>query len=124
MTFSYSGNPASSDLDAVRFFIGDTDSTEWLLSNEEINFLIDTYGVKSATVHSCIAIASKYARLADENLGSDIAVKYSQISDNYRSLAKELSSLNKSNMTPPTSGGAVSEDVKDAIFDKGMMEND
>ena len=42
MTWSYSGDPASSDRDAIRFYIGDTDTTLQLLQDEDIDFLADS----------------------------------------------------------------------------------
>lgn len=42
MTWSYSGDPASSDRDAVRFLVGDVDTTVQLLTDEEIDFLLAT----------------------------------------------------------------------------------
>lgn len=44
MSFSYSHNPSSSDLDAARFLIGDTDETAPIMQDEEIQYIINTYG--------------------------------------------------------------------------------
>lgn len=44
MTVSYSGNPSESDLDRLRFLIMDTDTSKALFSDEELEYLIDTYG--------------------------------------------------------------------------------
>ena len=38
MTWSYSGDPAASDLDAVRYIIGDTSEDMSLLTDEEIKY--------------------------------------------------------------------------------------
>lgn len=44
MTWSYSGDPSSSSTDAVRFLLGDTDSTnELTVSNEEIGWLLNEW---------------------------------------------------------------------------------
>ncbi len=40
MSFSYSGNPSASDLDRLRFEIGDTLSASPLLTDEELTFCI------------------------------------------------------------------------------------
>ena len=40
MAFTYSGNPADSNLDRLRFELGDVESTSVLLNNDEINFCI------------------------------------------------------------------------------------
>lgn len=44
MTWTYSGDPSSSPLDEMRFTIGDTLQDEPIMQNEEIQYLIDTYG--------------------------------------------------------------------------------
>lgn len=44
MSFSYSGDPSASDLDAARFLIGDTDVTAPIMQDEEIQYIIDTHG--------------------------------------------------------------------------------
>lgn len=44
MSFSYSGDPSASALDAMRFLIGDTDENAPIMQDEEIQYIIDTYG--------------------------------------------------------------------------------
>jgi hypothetical protein len=44
MSFSYSGNPATSDVDRYRFMLGDTDANAPILQDEEIAWLIQEYG--------------------------------------------------------------------------------
>lgn len=90
MTWTYSGNPASSQLDAIRFVIGDTDTTDQLLSNEEITYMITTYGdSRHAASESCRAIAAKFARLMNRSIGglsADFSAKYRQ----YLELAESI----------------------------------
>ena len=69
MSSSYSGDPASSDKDAVRFLIQDTGPTNFDFSDEEIVFLLDTQGnywmaaavccEKLTTIKSSGGLASK-----------------------------------------------------------------
>ena len=65
-TFSYSGQPGGSSVDTVRFLVGDTDSTEPLLSDEEITWLDTTWGGKGSYYYTASmaakAIAAKFAR--------------------------------------------------------------
>lgn len=49
MSFSYSGDPSSSSLDAARFLLGDTDSSNPIMQDEEIQYILDTYGEDSNT---------------------------------------------------------------------------
>ena len=44
MSWSYSGNPASSELDELRFIIGDTNMSEPIMQDEELEYLITKYG--------------------------------------------------------------------------------
>jgi hypothetical protein len=98
MAWSYSGNPASSSRDAVRFLIGDTDTTDQLLSDEEINYMLTTHTiVRRAASESARAIAAKYARLMDRSIGglsADFGAKYRQ----YLELADNL--LSKDELSP------------------------
>lgn len=49
MSFSYSGNPSESALAAARFLIGDTDSSNPIMQDEEIQYILDTYGEDTNT---------------------------------------------------------------------------
>lgn len=68
MTWSYSGDPSQSELDQVRFVIGDTDSGDQLLSDEEILWLISARGSASlGAPYAAEAIAAKLARESDSS---------------------------------------------------------
>lgn len=63
MTWTYSGNPADSDRDKVRFLVFDTDTNEQLLSNEEIAWLLsEQTNVYLAAANAAEAIAAKFAK--------------------------------------------------------------
>jgi hypothetical protein len=85
MTYSYSGDPSDSEVDAVRFLIGDTDASDWLLTDEEIQWTV--------TVRGNAYIAAPYA-------AESIGAKLSRESDSSKSvgdlsLSKSLSSRAK-----------------------------
>ena len=44
MTFTYSGDPTTSTRNKVRFLINDTDSTDVLFTDEELDYLITEWG--------------------------------------------------------------------------------
>jgi len=69
MTWTYSGNPGASVLDEVRFLIQDTDNTDQLLSNEELNYLIDAYedSAYSAAVSAVVSLIGQAARATEES---------------------------------------------------------
>lgn len=63
MAWTYSEDPGSSTRDEVRFLIQDTDSSEPLLTDEELDYLIgvwtDGYAAAVAAVSALIAQASR-----------------------------------------------------------------
>jgi len=63
MAWTYSGNPASSTRDLVRFLISDTDVDDQLLSNEELDYLVtvwsDGFAAAIAAVRQLIAQAAR-----------------------------------------------------------------
>lgn len=113
MTWSYSGNPSSSDLDAVRYLIGDTNSAKPLLSNEEIQYDLSRSNVFGAAALSCNAVVAKLSRLADTYLDRDIRVSLSQTVKQYQSLAKNLEyKARLSTALPFCAATSVSEKTK------------
>lgn len=46
MSYSYSGDPSDTPKDSVRFLIGDTDEEMWFLTDQEINWIIQTWESK------------------------------------------------------------------------------
>lgn len=96
MTFTYSGDPSTSTRNYVRFLIHDTDSTDALFSDEELNYVITEWGndaYKAARECAEILIA-RFSRLADSSSKSvgDISVSESFSSKiaHYKELANNL----------------------------------
>lgn len=95
MTASYSGNPAGSELDEVRFLLSDTDVTDALMTDSEINFLLDTNGQSAlqAAILGAEILSGRFARLAGvtRRIG-DLTVAQSQSGQaaEYRALAGDL----------------------------------
>lgn len=112
MSFSYDTTLAT-DKDKVRLFIGDTDSTQPLLQDEEIISLLAMFGsVAVASSTACKNIAARFARYADRVTG-DISVRYSQIAETYRALADEIkTSLSALNAPMPYAGGISHADKR------------
>lgn len=95
MSWSYSGNPATSDLDAVRFYISDTDAELPLLQNEDIEFLLTRWmpiykSVLLTSAVACEIIAGKFARQVTVNADgvsvgiSELQIKYNQLAESLR----------------------------------------
>ena len=141
MAWSYSGDRDSSALDAIRFLIGDTDTNDQLLANEEISWInsqvsgssTSTDSLYTSSYRAMITIASKFSRLADQAVG-DMRVDMSQKSKNAREQAKELKRLAESEGGTPTpyAGGitwsdretdADNSDIVQPYFKRGQFAN-
>lgn len=118
MTWTYSGNPANSPLDAVRYQIGDTQESDPLLSNEEIQYELARSGndVLRAAVKCCEAIAARFARLANSTIGKtsiQAEAKFKQYTQKTQELRRQVTSRGI-----PYVGGTDTS----ASFSKGMMD--
>lgn len=92
MTWSYSGNPADSTVDALRFLTGDTNTDDQQLSNEEITYISTSYTDNNlAAAELCEAIAAKYARQVDTTNG-DLRLGAQSRFQHYTDLAKKYRS--------------------------------
>lgn len=90
MVWSYSGNPALSAKDRVRYLIGDVDSDDQKQTDEEIAWLLtQSPSVYDAASIACEAIAAKYANLMDKTVGS-LSIRYSQKHTQYLTLSAVL----------------------------------
>lgn len=121
MTWSYSGNPSSSSTDAVRFLVGDTDTNDQLISNEEISYLITEHGsVNRSASEAARAIAAKFARNMNRSIGglqADFAAKYRQ----YLELADNLLTKEETDPVGPFLSG-YKKDEKQAREDDTNRE--
>ena len=96
MTFTYSGDPSTSTRNYVRFLIHDTDSTDALFSDEELNYVISEWsGDAYNAARECAEILiARFSRLADSSSKSvgDISVSesYSSKVTHYKELAESL----------------------------------
>lgn len=96
MAWSYSGDPSTSTKDAVRFLIGDTDPDDPLLSDEEMQYVIQSAGstsVYQAAHDACYHVAAMYARMATSKSVGDMSLSYSDRAKGYFDLANELLEL-------------------------------
>lgn len=77
---------------SVRFLVGDTDTTDQQIQDEEILFALDrTNGnIYAAAAFSAEGIAAKFARLVTSEVDRTLRVRYSDMQAQYRALAKDL----------------------------------
>ena len=90
MTWTYS-DPSANDKDAVRFLVGDTDTNDQLVSDEEIAFFLDEF--PSSTYHAAAevaeTIAAQFAREVSHS-GDGLSYSAEQLQSNYAELAERL----------------------------------
>jgi hypothetical protein len=132
MTWTYSGNPASTTRDAVRFLVGDTDTTDQLISDEEIAYIVqENPAINRSASESARAIAAKFARLMSRSIGglsADFSAKYRQ----YIELADNLLSKDELKPVSPYISGfsrsakkavELDTDREPTFSRKGIMDN-
>lgn len=94
MSFSYSGDPASSDLDEVRFLIADTDEADALFQDAEIKYAIakwtPLYGSNLYTAAVLLdTAAAQYAQQASYS-ADGVSVTMGAVGDQLRAMAASL----------------------------------
>ena len=121
MTWTYSGDPATNARDSIRFLVGDTDTNDQLVSDEEIAWTNNqvtgsdtaTTDLYTVAYRVMLAIASKFSRLANQAIG-DMRVDLSQKADNARTQAEQLRALaGRENLVPVPYAGGISVSDKD-----------
>lgn len=91
MTWTYTGDPSVSDRDRIRFLIGDTDTNDQLVSDEEIAWSLTQGGSIYQTAHDlCTVIAAKFARLATSKSVGDLSLSYADRAETYHRLADRM----------------------------------
>jgi len=85
MSWSYSWNPASSERDTVRFLVGDTDTNDQKVANEEITYALSVWStVELAAALVLYSLAAKFSSSVSTSFGgvstscSDVAKAYAE----------------------------------------------
>lgn len=98
--FTYGGDPANSDRDAVRFLVGDTLRERPLLDDKEVDYAIaqkkNLYMAASALACHLSARFSRYTSITVGSVSKDL----SKLADAFSKKAKELKSEACSNARP------------------------
>jgi hypothetical protein len=95
MTWTYGGAPGTTTSatrrDAVRLLVGDTDTTDQQVSDEEIAFALSQTSddIYNGGALICRALAGTYSRLVDTSIES-VSSSYSQRAAQYSELAARL----------------------------------
>ena len=117
MSWTYSGDPSDSTLDEVRFLIGDTNSTDQQLSNEEILYLITTYTTAlMAAYHAALQLSARYTSKWESKSVDGLSISFGDRAKKYARLAQDL--LDRAALidaaTAPYAGG-ISIDDRDSV---------
>jgi hypothetical protein len=132
MTWTYSGDPANSEKDAVRFRTGDTDTTEQLVTDEEIAYaLAEKGGVIPAAIAICRSLAAQFARKATSKTVGKLSITMSDRATAFEKIAQSLEQEGSALVVPYAGGLSISEKETAAAdtssvqptFFRGMMEN-
>ena len=123
--WSYSEDPASSDMDAVRFKIGDTDSDDELLQNEEIEYTLAEFAtatdpVQRASIACARALEAMFARQSTYRIGQ-VSQTLSKKSDQFRRLAESLEEELVKRTPAEITGQPVLSSVKQADRDDSEL---
>ena len=113
MTWTYSGDPTDSDLDAVRFLVTDTDITDQLAQNEEIDYTLATFGgpIHAAAV-VCEQIAGQFARSASRKKVGNLTIQGGDRAAHFADRCKTLRRLIATDLADILVGGlTISEKV-------------
>ena len=108
---------SSGRLNSVRLLIGDVDTTDQQLQDEEINFSLaqNNSNIYYSASFCCHMLESKYARLVDTQIdGRSVSVSYSDRSAHYAKLAIQLADLGK--RVSGTSLGAFAGGISNAAM--------
>jgi len=112
MSWSYSGSPADSDLDEVRYRAGLTKIGEQYASDQEINFCIaeESNNIAAAAL-VCESVAAMLAREVDIRAGpgGELSLKMSQASDAFYARAKALRKMASGYAAPWSASISIDE---------------
>lgn len=117
MAWNYTGNPADSDRDGVRFLIGDTCEDDKLLQDAEIEYAISKQTTLELAAAYCLRVlAAKFSRMVTKKVG-DIAVNCSDLAKAYSDRANELdpNGITKNIPLALPSFGGRSHDEKETL---------
>lgn len=114
-TFTYGGDPSVGGSDEIRFLVGDTGPTLFILCNEEYDYLRTVYdSALAAAAAAADAICGKFAKQVDESTG-DLQRKCSDKAKAFSALADKLRKQSSDPLTSspiPFAGGTSCDDIR------------
>lgn len=132
MTWTYGGAPgtttAATRRDAVRLLVGDTDTSDQQVTDEEIAFALSQTSddLYNAGALICRVLAGKYARLVDTSFET-VSSSYSQRATQYAALAVRLSKEGKRigsvGLGVPVAGGLSISEMEGVESDTDRVQS-
>lgn len=127
MSWNYSGDPATSDLDEVRYLVGDTDSSDPLVLDAEINFAIAKQTtLELAAAQVLRALAAKFSRRSNFSAGEVSASDVAAIAKAFKDRADELDpngvTLGDAMLAAPSFGGLLVSEKESLDEDDGAVQ--
>lgn len=118
MSWTYSGDPSTSEIDELRFILADIDKASPIFQDEELQYLIDEYGNNEYMLkyQAFRAAASQFARAIKRSLGPQSEDPSGRLSY-YNARADEF----KKKLA--AKGLYVPKYQYPKVFRKGMMDN-
>lgn len=118
MTNTYSGDPSTTDKDALRFLLSDT-SAPWLFTDEEIQYMIDNHGsIYNAGVELSLVMVSRYTDKKNKTVGP-LSINYGDIAERWLELSN---SLRRRSSTTSGAKVVMTQKTKGHIFTIGMND--
>lgn len=133
MTFTYSSTSIATNLAKVRLQIGDTDSNDPLLTDEEINYVLGRYADVDRATYECakvILAGPKVARAVDRN-GTGFSASRSQRFQHLKDIVTQWGKASKLSAGLSFTGASASTktslesdtDYQPAAFERGLHDN-
>jgi len=128
--WTYSGDPAASLKDQVRFLVGDTDGADQLLSDEEILWLVSEFGNPYLAAAQAAEAIYSGGKLVDKKIG-DLEIKASMRADQFMKLAKSLRRRAGRGAMPYAGGISIADkdsyrdntDIPTPAFEEGQFDH-
>ena len=120
----YGGNPAGSQTDQMRLLMGDTSTTNPLLSDGEVTWLmsIHTTPVRGA-YQGALLLAAKYSQKANLTVGPT-TINYANLAASFRALAADLAKQGGRLETEISPGPPKGDNANDPLLtDQGTWSN-
>lgn len=120
MAFTYSGNPAASNRDAVRFRVGDTKANATItLADAEID--AELTATASNVAKTAVRCARRLMGQAMRAVNAPLGEGRDEIRRQYQALIEELENEERQSMTITPFGGGTVQSDKDALSDSDTL---